>query len=167
MVCILKETHMGFFFYFLKLDINIKYLIKKEVYMKILLVEDSDIQRMVTKNILSNFKEINKIDLAKNGLEASNLAIRAYIEKDPYDVILLDVIMPISSGFHALENIRKYERKNLDIKKKSIIIVVTSLDGYNEKNKAIEFGVDEVIMKPITIELLKNTFKKLKLIEED
>ena len=114
------------------------------------------------KKCFDQRENMEVIDIAKDGEEAFN----KIVEYKP-DVVLLDVIMPISSGFHALENIRKYERKNLDIKKKSIIIVVTSLDGYNEKNKAIEFGVDEVIMKPITIELLKNTFKKLKLIEED
>lgn len=125
--------------------------------MKILLVDDMEITRIIHKNILINF---GQVDIAKDGIEAVQKVLASYNMNRSYDVILLDIIMPKSSGFHALENIRKYENVN-NINNKIKIIIVSSLDKKDDIEKAKELGADEVLIKPIDRIIIKDIFKKL------
>src|SRR5262249_39061010 len=70
--------------------------------LKILLVDDSDDNRTLILSYLKNIR--SQIDIAENGL----IAVRAF-SKDRYDVILMDVEMPVMDGYEATKMIRKIE----------------------------------------------------------
>lgn len=125
--------------------------------MKVLIVEDMNINRILLKNILKNFEEIKYIDEAVNGIEAVEKIIKAYKENNKYDIIFLDIIMPMQSGYHVLEQIEKYEIHN-DINKenRSKIIIISSLN--NDKN--LKSRIDDIIIKPINYDMIKNIFNK-------
>ena len=125
--------------------------------MKVLIVEDMNINRILLKNILKSFEEIKCIDEAVNGIEAVEKIIKAYKENNKYDIIFLDIIMPMQSGYHVLEQIEKYEIHN-DINKenRSKIIIISSLN--NDKN--LKSRIDDIIIKPINYDMIKNIFNK-------
>lgn len=125
--------------------------------MKVLIVEDMNINRILLKNILKNFEEIKYIDEAVNGIEAVEKIIKAYKENNKYDIIFLDIIMPMQSGYHVLEQIEKYEIHNdIDKENRSKIIIISSLN--NDKN--LKSRIDDIIIKPINYDMIKNIFNK-------
>ena len=126
--------------------------------MKVLIVEDMNINRILLKNILKNFEEVKYIDEAVNGIEAVEKIIKAYKENNKYDIIFLDIIMPIQSGYHVLEQIEKYEIHNdIDKENRSKIIIISSLNN-NDKN--LKSRIDDIIIKPINYDMIKNIFNK-------
>lgn len=125
--------------------------------MKVLIVEDMNINRILLKNILKSFEEIKCIDEAVNGIEAVEKIIKAYKENNKYDIIFLDIIMPMQSGYHVLEQIEKYEIHNdIDKENRSKIIIISSLN--NDKN--LKSRIDDIIIKPINYDMIKNIFNK-------
>ena len=136
--------------------------------MNILLVEDVTINRVILKNILQNFNCVNNIDEAKDGIEAIEKIIRAYNRNNKYDIIFLDIIMPMQSGYHVLEQIKKYEKNNnISDNNRAKIITISSLDSDEEKNKSLKMGADDAIIKPITYNMVKDIFQKWEIIEKD
>jgi two-component system chemotaxis response regulator CheY len=124
---------------------------------KVLIVEDMNINRILLKNILKSFEEIKYIDEAVNGIEAVEKIIKAYKENNKYDIIFLDIIMPMQSGYHVLEQIEKYEIHNdIDKENRSKIIIISSLN--NDKN--LKSRIDDIIIKPINYDMIKNIFNK-------
>lgn len=131
---------------------------KGGILVKVLIVEDMNINRILLKNILKSFEKIKCIDEAVNGIEAVEKIIKAYKENNKYDIIFLDIIMPMQSGYHVLEQIEKYEIHN-DINKenRSKIIIISSLNN-NDKN--LKSRIDDIIIKPINYDMIKNIFNK-------
>ncbi|OQX97302.1 MAG: hypothetical protein B6I24_09270 [Bacteroidetes bacterium 4572_128] len=116
-----------------------------------LLAEDNIFNQMI---IITKIKQIgHKIDLAKNGKEAVEM-----FNLKTYDIILMDLMMPIMDGFEATSIIRNSE-KNKD--KKTPIIAVTANALDNEKEKCLKIGMDNFMNKPFSIEELNKIFIKL------
>ncbi len=116
-----------------------------------LLAEDNIFNQMI---IITKIKQIgHKIDLAKNGKEAVEM-----FNLKTYDIILMDLMMPIMDGFKATSIIRNSE-KNKD--KKTPIIAVTANALDNEKEKCLKIGMDNFMNKPFSIEELNKIFIKL------
>ena len=133
--------------------------------MNILLVEDVEISRMVTENILRQFSEVTFIDNAKNGFEAIKKTLDLYKKGRKYDVIFMDIIMPISSGYQALESIRKYEKDNyIEENNRSKIVILSSLNTKEEIENGLRMGADKVFIKPINYEDIKPLFKEWNMI---
>lgn len=133
--------------------------------MRILLVEDVEISRMVTENILRQFSEVTFIDNAKNGYEAIKKALDSYKKGKKYDIIFMDIIMPITSGYQALESIRKYERDNhIEENNRSKIVILSSLNTKEEIENGLRMGADKVFIKPINYEDIKSLFKEWNMI---
>jgi CheY-like chemotaxis protein len=86
-------------------------------------------------------------DIANNGLEAVKLA-----QKNSYDLILMDINMPIMGGEEATKEIRKFN--NIPI----IALTANSLDG--DKEKFLKAGMNDYLSKPLDIEKLKNILHK-------
>jgi len=114
---------------------------KEKVEMKnanILLVEDNFSNQQIISLYIKN--EVNKIDIAFNGKEA--------LEKfglAKYDLILMDVQMPIMDGFKATQKIRELEQStNSHIP----IIAVTANAFPEDKEKCLAVGMDDYISKP-------------------
>ncbi len=114
---------------------------------KILIAEDNKINQIVTSNLLK--KENYKFDIAQNGLEALNA-----FKSNKYDLILMDINMPIMDGNEATIEIKK-----LDSEIPIVALTASSADEVR-KNKT-EIGFDDIITKPFDNELFFRTISKL------
>ena len=119
--------------------------------MKVLVAEDNYFNREIISELL---KELNvEYDIVSNGKEL----IDKYTLTSNYDLILMDLEMPILNGYDATNKIR-----NID---KHIPIIAMSANSFkSEKEKAIQFTMNDYIDKPIDINNLKrmlfNFYKK-------
>ncbi|PWY83335.1 two-component sensor protein histidine protein kinase [Aspergillus heteromorphus CBS 117.55] len=118
----------------------------------VLLVDDNDINL----KILATF--VRKIgcsyDTASNGLIALN-AYQAATRR--HDIILMDISMPVMDGITATDQIRRYEKKNGLIP--SRIIAVTGLGSAERQQQALAAGVDEYLVKPVSLHGLKKVMR--------
>lgn len=112
-----------------------------------MLVEDNDLNAEIAIELLSEPGLI--VDWAKNGVEGVEA-----IEKAPanyYALILMDIQMPIMNGYLASQKIRKLN----DPKKASIPIIAMTANAFSEdKQKALESGMNEHVAKPIDMNTL-------------
>ncbi len=96
------------------------------------------------------------VEDAENGLIALNKIMRT--QAGYYDVILMDVQMPVMDGFTATQEIRRLE----DAEKAEIpIIAMTANAFYTDRIKSIEVGMNEHITKPIDPDVLVKTLAKI------
>jgi len=130
--------------------------------MRILIAEDDFASRKVILKFLSVYGEC---DVTVDGMEAIDAFVMALEEDDPYDLVCLDVMMPIMDGYQALENIRKMEKEyDVPESKAAKIIMTTALNEEKNVKKAFELGCTVYCAKPINMEQLKQTLEKLGLI---
>ncbi len=126
-----------------KKESDSKYNEDKEIslgYKKILLVEDNVANRFLIKELLSDYNV--KVDEASDGVEALKL-----LEKQKYDLILMDIQMPRMDGFETLYHIR--QNKNL---KDIPVIALTAKLFKKDINNVKEAGFNDIMLKPINIE---------------
>jgi two-component system, chemotaxis family, chemotaxis protein CheY len=133
--------------------------------MKTLIVEDDFLSRSLLSTLLSEFGVCH---VAVNGQEALNAVERGLVENDPYDLICLDIMMPVMDGQQALQNIRRMEEQHgiggLDTAK---VIMVTAADDSKNIMKAFRQGQCEAYLtKPLDREKLITHIRDLGLIEE-
>ena len=113
---------------------------------KVLLVDDNLINVMVGKQILE--KSNLKVDVANDGLAALNL-----VKENTYDIVLMDIQMPIMDGYTATSEIRKFNTE--------LPILALSANVFMEiKDKIEECGMDGFIFKPFTPEDLLNQIEQ-------
>jgi osomolarity two-component system sensor histidine kinase NIK1 len=121
----------------------------------ILLVEDNLLnQRIVTFSLK---KYNHEVVIANNGVEA----IERFRERR-FDVILMDIMMPVMDGLEATIKIREIESLE-EIKQRTPIIALTANTMDNDRDKCISYGMDEFMAKPFDIEKLKTIFNELKI----
>jgi signal transduction histidine kinase len=104
--------------------------------LKILLIEDHFLNQIATKKVLTTWSDFVKVDIAENGLVGYE-KFRAY----RYDLILMDLQMPVMNGFESTEKIRQH---NKDIP----IIALTANSSSQEGDKAIGIGMNDYMSKP-------------------
>ena len=106
-----------------------------EIKQHILVVDDSITTRILEKNILENHGY--QVTTASNGLEAINI-----LNKQPFDLIVTDVLMPHMDGFELTKKIKSSEQYH-----HLPIIIVTTLDSDAEKQQGMEAGANAYIVK--------------------
>ncbi|NTV49648.1 MAG: response regulator [Geobacteraceae bacterium] len=132
--------------------------------MKCLIAEDQLLSRRILKELLSSQFDC---DIAVNGQEAIDSFQLAHESKRPYDVIFMDIMMPVVDGLEALLCIRTLERKmeiphSLAVK----VIMTTALDDPKTVVKSFnDCQADSYIVKPISRQKLANELRKLKLMQ--
>ena len=123
---------------------------KPEVSIKglhILLAEDNELNMEIAEFMLQN--EGADVTKAWNGREAVEIFRKS--EPDEFDVILMDIMMPVMNGYEATKMIRSLEREDA----KTIPIIAMTANAFTEDRlKAKEAGMDEHIAKPVDPELL-------------
>lgn len=107
--------------------------------LKILLAEDDDFNQMVARDTLELLIKGVTVDIAANGKVALEKA-----GKDRYDLILMDVNMPVMDGYEATRQIRKLPPPACDVK----IMAMTASVTQNESDKSINSGMNDFISKP-------------------
>lgn len=130
--------------------------------MRILIAEDDFASRKVILKFLSVYGEC---DVTVDGMEAVDAFMMALEEDNPYDLICLDVMMPVMDGYQALKSIREIEKEHgIAEEDMSKIIMTTALNEEKNIKKAFELGCTVYCAKPIDMAQLKNTLEMLELI---
>lgn len=130
--------------------------------MRILIAEDDFASRKAILKFLSVYGEC---DVTVDGMEAIDAFMMALEEDDPYDLVCLDVMMPIMDGYQALKNIRDIEKeKHVTPDRQAKVIMTTALNEEKNVKKAFELGCTVYCAKPIDMEKLKGMLDKLGLI---
>ncbi|MEO5333157.1 MAG: response regulator [Magnetococcus sp. YQC-5] len=131
--------------------------------MKILIVDDLREYNQFLSDILLPFAHC---DIAINGADALGYVETAMIEKKPYDVILLDIMMPKMDGQVALQAIRAMEHEyGMVGAKEAVIIMVTALDSPFAAMEAFFRGYcTDYLTKPITRQVLLDKLREYHLI---
>jgi CheY-like chemotaxis protein len=111
---------------------------------KILIAEDRAVNQKVIALMLNKLG--HKADIVSNGLE-----VLQALEKQPYDIIYMDVQMPKMDGFDATRAIRQRYLNGIKI------IAVTGYADDSDRKKCIDSGMDDCITKPVSIEKLRET----------
>lgn len=121
--------------------------------LRILLVEDNAMNQMVAIDTLQSYVPGTKIMTADNGNQAIEM-----IKENEFDVVLMDIQMPLMNGYEATQVIRK----NFSEPKRSVkIIAMTAGALPSEVQKGYEAGVDDYIIKPFTPEILLQKLEKV------
>ena len=129
--------------------------IKKETHqiqknrIEVLVAEDNLINQKLLLNILKNLNLNLNITLANNGLEALNL-----YKQNTYQIILMDIQMPIMTGLESTQKIVAYEKENQ--LKHTPIIALTANNLQRDIDNYLKNGMDGYLSKPIQIDKLKN-----------
>jgi PAS domain S-box-containing protein len=116
----------------------------RESPLKILLAEDSPVNQRLAVRLLE--REGHTVTVANNGLEAVNA-----LDNDNFDVVLMDMQMPVMDGFEATAAIRQRE-KTSDKRTRIIALTAHAVKGYREQ--CLSAGMDGYITKPIRPEEL-------------
>ena len=130
--------------------------------MRILLAEDDFASRKFMDKYLSQYGDC---DATVDGEEAVNAYLMALEDEEPYDLICLDVMMPVMNGYQALEAIRKDEADRGVKKEDRVkIIMATALSGERVVDKAKKLECEAYAGKPIDVEEFDNILRNLGLI---
>ncbi len=113
--------------------------------LRILLTEDNVINQRLAIGVLT--KDGHEVTVACNGAEALE-----WLEKESFDVVLMDVQMPVMDGFEATKNIRERERLT---GQHITIIAMTAHAMKGDREKCLDAGMDEYIPKPIRVSALR------------
>lgn len=128
--------------------------------MKILIAEDNFVARKILCNFLQN---LGTVDVASDGLEALEAIETAIKEKNAYQLICLDILMPEMTGMEVLVAIRNTE-ETTNSTEKAKIIMVSSIEDPSIILKSFTQQCDGYIRKPITLPLIKEELQKLEII---
>ena len=124
----------------------------------ILLAEDNPINRKVAFEVLK--KRGHRVTMVANGLEA----LKAF-EREPFDLILMDVQMPEMDGFAATREIRKLEASPgssiADRRSPIPIVAMTAHALKGDREKCLEAGMDDYVSKPVKAEVLYRVIENL------
>ncbi len=131
--------------------------------MKILIVDDSKGVRFLMEEMLSGY---GKCDTAENGLLAVEAFESAIESGEPYDIVFLDIEMPVMNGQEALLKMREIEEdKDIMELDETAIIMATSLSDSKNITDAIHGGeATSYIVKPVTQEKITEKLGSLGLI---
>ena len=120
----------------------------------ILLVEDNELNMEIAEFVLQN--EGADVSKVWNGQEA----VEVFKKSEPckFDVILMDIMMPVMNGYEATKMIRSLDREDA----KEVPIIAMTANAFTEDRiRAKEAGMDEHVAKPVDVELLKKVIHKL------
>lgn len=125
--------------------------------LSILLVEDNILnQRIVTFSLR---KYQHQVTIANNGKEAVDI-----FRNEKFDVILMDIMMPVMDGLDATLHIREYEKEN-NIENRTPIVALTANTMDNDREKCLSYGMNEFMAKPFDMDRLNQIFRELHLLD--
>ena len=120
---------------------------------KILLAEDNDLNAEIAVELLQ--EEGSTVDRAKDGVECVDMLEKA--ANGTYQLILMDIQMPVMNGYDATKKIRRMD----DPQKADIPIIAMTANAFSEdKQAALDAGMNDHIAKPINMNVLVPTIQK-------
>ena len=121
--------------------------------LRILLAEDNAVNQKLALRLLERMGY--RADVAGNGLEA----VQA-VQRQPYDVILMDVQMPEMDGLEATRCIRRLSPEELGDSKQPHIIAMTANAMREDREKCLAAGMDDYVSKPVRVDELVGALNK-------
>jgi CheY-like chemotaxis protein len=114
----------------------------------VLIADDNALNQNLLRRLVSKLG--HKVDVVANGREAV-----AAVAQSPYDVVLMDVLMPEMDGLEAAEAIcRRWSRGT-----RPRLIALTALAGPGDQERCLKAGFDDYMSKPVHLEELREAFK--------
>ena len=113
--------------------------------LKMLVVDDNPTNHMVVTSLLGSL--VKHIDVAENGAEAIDALKKAEKDKTQYDIVLMDIHMPIMDGIEATLAIRGSKAPYTDIP----IIALTADPQYQQRRLCKNIGMDDALAKPVKL----------------
>ncbi|MCW3806994.1 response regulator [Plebeiibacterium marinum] len=123
--------------------------------LNILLVEDNVLNQKLIFLNLSKFG--HQIDVADNGKVAVDK-----VKNNKYDIVIMDLMMPVMDGIEATRNIREWEK---DKTFKTCIIGLTANTFDADRDKCLANGMDEYMAKPFNLKLFDNLLRELDIVK--
>jgi CheY-like chemotaxis protein len=117
----------------------------------VLLAEDNEVNQRLTTVLLQ--KHGHRVTLAKDGAEAVSC-----FERQQFDIILMDIQMPVMDGFEATAQIRAKELRTGD---RTPVIALTAHAMPEDRARCLQAGFDEYMSKPIRIQALLGAIQKI------
>ena len=126
--------------------------------MKTLIVEDDPVTRRLLEEILEPYADFISLGNGKDALEALHTA---WENHSPFDLVVLDIVLPHADGNYVLEEIRDYEESNeVGPEQRIAVLITTGHENYENFKRAYSAGYQGFIPKPIdranVVALLKN-----------
>lgn len=115
---------------------------------EVLVVEDNALNIRIMEKLLTEMSL--KVRLATNGEEAL-----LELERSTPDLVLLDLAMPVMSGYDAIGKIRQNDRFK-DLK----IVALTASIRDDQREQILKLGFDQVLLKPLTLDMLRDFFRE-------
>ncbi|ADN08435.1 FIST N-terminal domain-containing protein [Sulfurimonas autotrophica] len=119
-----------------------------KLYLSVLVAEDYHVNRMLIESIFQKYKNIT-LEFACDGKEAVQK-----VQQNDYDVIFMDINMPVMNGLEAAEYIRK------DLQADVAIVALTANAIKGDKERFIQSGMDDYLSKPIDTTMLEQILCK-------
>jgi CheY-like chemotaxis protein len=117
---------------------------------RVLMVEDNPVNMMIAVALLERWGV--QVEQATDGRQAVNAVERAAAAGQPFDAVLMDVQMPVMSGYEATRALRF-----LDAGRRLPIVALTAAALVSERSTAMEAGMDDFLTKPIDAGKLRQT----------
>ncbi|KKL91989.1 hypothetical protein LCGC14_1889200, partial [marine sediment metagenome] len=111
--------------------------------LKTIVIDDSKLQRTAVAELIRKHPNLDLIADYKNGIEA-----RVAMDKEPVDLVFLDIEMPIISGFDFIESLKERPK----------IILITGKADY--AMKAFDYDVTDYLLKPINFSRFNTSVRK-------
>jgi signal transduction histidine kinase/DNA-binding response OmpR family regulator/HPt (histidine-containing phosphotransfer) domain-containing protein len=119
--------------------------------LRVLLVEDNEVNQLLAQSLLR--QEGHEVEIAGDGAQALQKVTYA---EDPYDLILMDMQMPVMDGLEATRRIRAHERQTHQHVR---IIAMTANALPEDRKRCLAAGMDDYLSKPISIEKLRTLLR--------
>ncbi len=130
--------------------------------MKILLAEDDFVTRKFMTGFLAKYGEC---DVTVDGMEAVDAFMMALEDDDPYDLVCLDIMMPVMDGYQALMGIRNLEKeRQIPKEKEAKVIMTTALNDEKNVKMAFDLGCTVYSGKPLDQDRFEQVLKKFGMI---
>ncbi len=127
--------------------------------MRVLIAEDDFASRKYMLRFLSKYAEV---DITVDGQEAVSAFELGMEDDESYDLVCLDVMMPIMDGLEALTLIRQLEKDNgIEPEHRARVIMTTALNEVKQVEKAFALGCEGYAVKPIDTEKFLTIMEKM------
>ncbi len=127
--------------------------------MRILIAEDDFASRKFMQKYLNTFGDC---DVTVDGEEAVEAFMMALEEEEPYDLICLDIMMPVLDGYQALKAIRDIEKEHNRTGDQAAKVIMTSALNVERNIKAaFEMGCTVYCAKPIDLDKFEEVLRKI------
>lgn len=127
--------------------------------MRSMIVDDDEMGRMMLATLL---EEYGPCDQAENGQEALEKFDRATAEGNPYDLICLDIVMPVMDGSEALRQLR--ERDRLQRKRTRVFMISACNSPQDIEDAFFEGDCDDYVVKPFRRDAVTHMLTRYQLI---